>query len=66
MGIIWELIKLLGEGESTKEKDKRIKDKLFKQEAKNLGLTKKEIEECKKSGITPEEWAEENDENYDS
>ena len=38
------------------EKDKRINEKLFIDEAKAYGLTKEEIEECKKSGITPEEW----------
>lgn len=66
MGIIWELIKLLGESETPKDKDKRISQKLFDEEAKDLGLTKEEIEECRKSGITPEEWTEENDPNYEN
>ena len=37
------------------EKDKKINEKFFRDEAKAYGLTKEEIEECKKSGITPEE-----------
>ena len=29
-------------------------------EAKAYGLTKEEIEECRKAGLTPEEWVEDN------
>ena len=38
------------------EKDKQIRYKLLLDEAKAYGLTEEEIEECIKSGITPEEW----------
>lgn len=61
MGLFGEILKALSKGETPQEKDKRINDKLFMDEAKAYGLTKEEIEECKKSGITPEEWV--NDQN---
>ena len=55
MGLLGEILKALGKGETPQEKDKRIQNKLFMDEAKAYGLTKEEIEECKKSGITPED-----------
>ena len=39
---------------------KNVIDKLFMDEAKAYGLTKEEIEECRKAGLTPEEWVEDN------
>ncbi len=48
-----------------KDEKKDYQEKLFLEEAKSLGLTKEEIEDCKKSGITPTEWLENNDpDNY--
>lgn len=61
MGLLKEIFKIFDLGETPQDKDKRIHDKLFMDEAKAYGLTKEEIEECKKSGITPEEWV--NDKN---
>lgn len=55
MGLLGEILKSLCKGETPQEKDKRIQNKLFMDEAKAYGLTKEEIEECKKSGITPED-----------
>ncbi len=44
---------------------KDYNEDLFLEEAKSLGLTKEEIDDCKKSGLTPTEWLEENEpENY--
>lgn len=40
------------------------KDKLFNEEAASLGLTKEQIEDCKKGGLTPEEWLEANESEY--
>ena len=37
-----------------------MQDKLFMDEAKAYGLTKEEIEACKKVGITPAEWVNDN------
>ena len=45
-------------------KRKIPEDKLFESEAEAWGLTEEEKEECKISGITPEEWIEENDPEY--
>ena len=60
MGLFSEIFKsFVLDSESPKDKEKRINDKLFMDEAKAYGLTKEEIEFCKKSGITPEEWVEE-------
>lgn len=59
MGLL-DLLKIF-DGKSPYEKDKETQDKLFMDEAKAYGLTKEEIEECKKSGITPAEWVEDND-----
>ena len=56
MGLLSEILKILSNGDTPQEKDKSINEKLFMDEAKAYGLTKEEIEECKKSGITPEEW----------
>jgi hypothetical protein len=60
MGLIWEIIKALGEGETPNDKKKKIDNKLFEDEAKAYGLTEYEKKQCKRSGITPAEWAEEN------
>lgn len=46
------------------DKDKKINDKLFNDEADALGLSDWEREDAKKSGITPEEWLEENEPDY--
>lgn len=65
MGIIWELLKLLGDTKSPKEKEKEREEKEFNEIADYLGMTEDEKEDCKLSGITPEEWAEENDPDYE-
>ncbi len=65
MGIIWELLKLLGDTKSPKEKEKERKEKEFNEIADYLGMTEDEKEDCKLSGMTPEEWAEENDPDYE-
>jgi hypothetical protein len=62
MGLIWEILKTLAEGETPDEKKRRIYDELFETEAEAFGLNEYEKEQCKKAGITPEEWAEENEE----
>ena len=64
MGLIWESFKALGEGESSEEKDKRIENNIFNDEDNALGMDEWEKEDCRKSGIDPEEWAEENDPDY--
>lgn len=56
MGLLSEILKIISTGDTPQEKDKRINEKLFMDEAKAYGLTKEEIEECRKAGITPEEW----------
>lgn len=56
MGLLSKLLKVLISGDTPQEKDKKINEKLFMDKVKAYGLTKEEIEECKKSGITPEEW----------
>ena len=49
----------------TKDHNQDSDYNLFLEEAKSLGLTKEETEDCWKSGITPTEWLEENEpENY--
>lgn len=53
------------DGESCKERDKRIDRKIFEDEVEANGLDEWEKDECMKSGITPEEWAEENDSDYE-
>lgn len=65
MGIIWELLKLLGDTKSPKEKEKEREEKVFNEIADYLGMTEDEKEDCKLSGMTPEEWAEENDPDYE-
>ena len=55
MRLLSEIFKALTDGDTKKKKDKKINEKFFRDEAKAYGLTKEEIEECKKSGITPEE-----------
>lgn len=56
--LLWEIFTALAESDSPKKKDKKINDKLFNDEADAFGLIKQEREECKKAGITPQEWAE--------
>lgn len=48
MGLLKEIFKIFDLGETSQDKDKRIHDKLFMDEAKAYGLTKEEIEECRK------------------
>lgn len=66
MGLIWEIFKALGEGETPQEREKRIERELFEEEADALGMDEWEKEDCKQSGMTPEEWAEENDSDYEN
>ena len=60
MGLLSEIFKVLSNGDTPQGKDKKIQDKLFMDEAKAYGLTEEEIEECRKAGLTPEEWVEDN------
>ena len=60
MGLLSEIFKVFTNGDTPYEKDKKIQDKLFMDEAKAYGLTKEEIEACKKVGITPAEWVNDN------
>ena len=62
MGLFTDLLKILGDN-THEEKNRRINEKLLLDEAKAYGLTKEEIEECKKAGITPEEWVNDNHNN---
>lgn len=43
---------------SQDNKDKKVNDKLFYDEADALGLNDWEREDAKKSGLSPEEWLE--------
>lgn len=45
---------------SQDNKDKKVNDKLFNDEADALGLNDWEKEDAKKSGLSPEEWLEAN------
>lgn len=65
MGLIWEIFKALGESETSQEREKRINDEIFEMEADEYGLDKEEREECKKSGMTPDEWEDENEDDYE-
>jgi hypothetical protein len=56
MGLIFDILNSLSEDKTPKDKKKQMDDKLFEDECKAYGLTEKEKEQCKKSGITPEEW----------
>lgn len=49
---------------SQDNKDKKVNDKLFNDEADVLGLSEWEREDAKKNGITPEEWLEANEQDY--
>lgn len=60
MGLIWEIFKALGEGETPQEREKRINDEIFEMEADEYGLDKEEREDCKESDMTPDEWEGEN------
>ena len=62
MGFLKDLFKVLTGGETFAEKEKKRDEKIFNEEADAYGLTKEERESAKKSGITPQEWAEEHDE----
>ncbi len=64
MGLLFDLLKILGEGETPKERQERINNKIFEDECEAFGMTKEEKEDCKKSGISPEEWIEENEPEY--
>lgn len=65
MGLIWEIFKALGEGESTTKREKRISDEIFDTEADANGLDECEKNEFRESGMTPDEYAEEKDPNYE-
>lgn len=47
------------------KKEKKIERELFEEEADALGLDEWEKKDCKDSGMTTEEWAEENDPDYE-
>lgn len=49
---------------SQDNKDKKVNDKLFNDEADALGLNDWEREDAKKSGLSPEEWLEANEPDY--
>lgn len=53
------------DGESCNEREKRIERRIFDDEAEVLGLDEWEKEDCKQSGMTPEEWEEKNDPDYE-
>lgn len=53
MGLFTEFFKMLSSGETPDEKNKRIPEKLLMDEAKALGLTKEEIDECLSLFIVP-------------
>ncbi len=49
----------------TRDEKQDKEEDLIYEEGRNLGMSDEEIEEAIKSGISPEEWLEENDyENY--
>lgn len=58
------LLNFLAELTSEEDKDKKIREKLFNDEADALGLSKWEREDAKKSGLSPEEWLESNEPDY--
>ena len=60
MGLLNFLLKFVGE----EDKDKIINEKLFDEEARALGLSEFEKNDAKKSGLSPEEWLEENESEY--
>lgn len=49
---------------SQDNKDKKVNDKLFNDEADALGLSEWEREDARKAGITSEEWLESNESDY--
>lgn len=51
--------------DSNNDRKKEIDNKLFEDECKVFGLDKNEAQECKNIGITPEEYARENFEDYE-
>lgn len=55
------LLDFLKELSQYDDKDKSDYDKLFDDEADAFGLDEWEREDAKKSGITPEEWWEDNE-----
>lgn len=57
MGLLNFLLEFVGE----EDKDKMINEKLFDEEARALGLSEFEKNDAKKSGLSPEEWLEENE-----
>ena len=60
MGLLNFLLEFVGE----EDKDKIINEKLFDEEARALGLSEFEKNDAKKSGLSPEEWLEENESEY--
>lgn len=58
------LLDFLSEFAKTEDKDKKINEKLFDDEAEALGLNEYEKNDAKKSGLSPEEWLEENEPDY--
>lgn len=60
MGLLNFLLEFVGE----EDKDKMINEKLFDEEARALGLSEFEKNDAKKSGLSPEEWLEENEPEY--
>ena len=49
----------------TRDEKQDKEEELIYEEGRNLGMSDEEIKEAIKSGISPEEWLEENDyENY--
>lgn len=61
LGLIWEIIKKLEKDDN----NLKTTDSNIEETGKILGLSPEEIEECKKCGIAPEEWAEDNDPDYE-
>lgn len=58
MGLLEFLNDILSDDNDNKD------DKLFLEECEIFGMTKEEIEDCKKCGLTPEEWMEANEREY--
>lgn len=58
------LLDFLSNVKGPEEKEKEIEKKLFDEEADIWGLNEDEKKECRSIGISPEEWAQENDSEY--
>jgi len=61
MGLLYFLANISG----VEDEEKKRNEKLFKDEAEVFGMTEEEMEEAKRSGITPEEWVEDDEDNLD-